>query len=165
MLGITISPEQRFEMRIMGRWSEKFRVQEFAELQLSWMKFLLFAVNKNSFSLFCCFQSSLEHTTCTMHTLRCGAVLIVISLITISCDALADFTNSRRTKCEIERTYKMLGYDCVKLELKEVPKYLKSSTEVSLLFSSRRAAQLSLLSCCSAATHKWNIWDSAANWN
>ena len=34
-------------------------------------------------------------------------------------------------RCQLERTYKMVGYNCANLNLKEIPQTLKSSLEVS----------------------------------
>lgn len=35
------------------------------------------------------------------------------------------------TTCTMERVYKMLGYVCTNLNLKEIPQHLRSSLEVS----------------------------------
>jgi hypothetical protein len=45
--------------------------------------------------------------------------------------AIADL-NKKPTKCTEERAYKMKGYNCARLDLNEIPKYLKKSTEVSI---------------------------------
>ncbi len=37
------------------------------------------------------------------------------------------------TKCTLERSYKMIGYNCADLNLKDIPQYLKSNVEVSIL--------------------------------
>lgn len=34
-------------------------------------------------------------------------------------------------RCNMERAYKMLGYNCAKLDLRTIPQSLKSSTEVN----------------------------------
>lgn len=36
-------------------------------------------------------------------------------------------------KCTMERAYKMLGYNCVNLNLKDIPQYLKANVEVKYI--------------------------------
>ncbi|CRL03552.1 CLUMA_CG016392, isoform A [Clunio marinus] len=60
----------------------------------------------------------------------------VISLTTKSCLGLADL-NKPPKYCIMERAHRMVGYNCAKLELRDVPKYLKSSTEVLDLSQNR----------------------------
>lgn len=57
----------------------------------------------------------------------------VLSVITQQALSIADLDKPRK-HCTLERVHKMLGYNCAKLELREFPKNLKSSTEVSATF-------------------------------
>lgn len=58
-------------------------------------------------------------------------VVIVTTSTIIPCNALADLFNRSPQRCVIERTNGMLGYNCAKLNIEEVPKNLKKSPEVS----------------------------------
>ena len=57
----------------------------------------------------------------------------VLSIITKSSFALTDL-NKQAKYCVMERAHRMVGYNCAKLELRSIPSYLKSSTEVSEMF-------------------------------
>lgn len=39
----------------------------------------------------------------------------------------------RPKRCIMERVYNMMGYNCAKLDLREIPQNLKSSTEVQFI--------------------------------
>lgn len=56
----------------------------------------------------------------------------VLSIITKPALGIADL-NKPPKHCVMERTHRMVGYNCAKLELRDVPTNLKSSTEVSKL--------------------------------
>lgn len=50
--------------------------------------------------------------------------------------ATAHLTNSsgkESKRCFVDRVHKMIAYNCASLGLKEIPKYLKTTTEVSLI--------------------------------
>jgi hypothetical protein len=46
------------------------------------------------------------------------------------CYGIADLNQTPR-RCVMERAHRMLGYNCARLELKDIPKSLKTSTEVN----------------------------------
>lgn len=56
-------------------------------------------------------------------------------VIVASVDGLTTMISERDkpTKCTLERSYKMLGYNCANLDLKIIPQYLKTNVEVSIL--------------------------------
>jgi hypothetical protein len=58
-------------------------------------------------------------------------IFVLLSVITRSAHGIADL-NKPSKHCALERVHRMLGYNCVKLDLKLIPSYIKSSTEVSL---------------------------------
>lgn len=56
----------------------------------------------------------------------------VLSITTNFCIGIADI-NRPPKHCIMERAHRMIGYNCAKLDLRDIPTYLKSSTEVSNL--------------------------------
>lgn len=56
-------------------------------------------------------------------------IFAVLSITSQTTHGIADL-NKVSKYCIMERAHKMLGYNCAKLELREVPTYIKSSTEV-----------------------------------
>lgn len=53
-----------------------------------------------------------------------------LSVVTKSSLGIADI-NRPVKYCIMERAHRMIGYNCAKLELRDIPTYLKTSTEVS----------------------------------
>lgn len=74
----------------------------------------------------------------------------------------------RPQRCHLERTYKMIGYNCANLNLKEIPQQLKSNLEVSGTHT-RKAITVAFLKRCDHAVPPF--WlnsldsDSATNSN
>lgn len=56
-------------------------------------------------------------------------IFAVLSIAFRATHGIADLNKVSRF-CVMERAHKMLGYNCAKLELRSVPTYIKSSTEV-----------------------------------
>lgn len=65
-----------------------------------------------------------------MHRLALWIIFAVLSVITKPSFGIADL-NKPPKHCIMERAHRMVGYNCAKLEMRDVPSYLKSSTEVS----------------------------------
>jgi hypothetical protein len=59
-------------------------------------------------------------------------VWILFALLTVSCRSIDALTNLNQPpkRCIMERVHRMIGYNCAKLELREIPKTIKTSTEV-----------------------------------
>lgn len=55
---------------------------------------------------------------------------IVFTFLAANLNCSLGFLEPKARRCELERVKKMIGYVCAKLELSEVPTYLKTSTEV-----------------------------------
>lgn len=64
-----------------------------------------------------------------MNQFKTWIILVVLSIITKCSLGLTDL-NKPASYCVLERVHKMVGYNCAKLELRTIPTYLKSSTEV-----------------------------------
>lgn len=46
---------------------------------------------------------------------------------------LTNSSNKESKRCFLDRVHKMIAYNCASLELRDIPKYLKTTTEVSLI--------------------------------
>jgi hypothetical protein len=75
-------------------------------------------------------QSNHFRTSTIMNRFATWIIIVLLSIITKSSYGIADF-NKPSKHCHVERVKRMLGYNCVKLELRSIPTYIKSSTEVS----------------------------------
>lgn len=64
-----------------------------------------------------------------MNQLATWVIFAVLSIVLRTSHGIADL-NKAPKYCVMERAHKMLGYNCAKLELRSVPTYIKSSTEV-----------------------------------
>lgn len=52
----------------------------------------------------------------------------IFIIITISSHSI--FSKEIKLRCQIERVHNLLAYNCADMKLNEIPKYLKTSTEV-----------------------------------
>lgn len=66
------------------------------------------------------------------------AIILIVTILTVCESSLVPGVNidsaiesKTPKKCFLERAFKMTGYNCAKIELKDVPKNLKTNVEVN----------------------------------